>query len=423
MTTNNQYQFATIQAWLTERSRADIQPHHIARALGVKRTELNTLLSAEPTVEALLNLNRLAQLRHLALANRVWPNCTWLDWRNRQDESHPVIHLIRSIFGRDLLAYVEETFGRDLVRQYWFDLAVPTEYHDIALDDEAIDPFTDVPDNQMIDNPHCDEEEGGEFFVFGKSETAACFQWLLESRCNYSHYIDNLTSYTNDPLGVQLAYDLRRTLQEHYWASLPPDTLPAWLAIVRMLQVATVPDAYREGALSPLYTDKVATLPTNLLHIVQLGGDEIWLQGRQALTFDGQPVNVFVIEPDTEEAPAALILTTRAEPGNPEHHRATPPLCYLHRGEETDQLALVPRDQMARIVADINEAEEILTDSLWGVNHALHEETGIFCIWRHNPGSFYSSCGNPIPVYRIPGGYMLQFNPAYEFSPQEMAVE
>ncbi len=62
-----------------------------------------------------------------------------------------------------------------------------------------------LPDEQMIDNPHCDENEGGEFFVFGSAETAACFRWLIESRSNYSHYIDNLTSYTNDPLGVQLA--------------------------------------------------------------------------------------------------------------------------------------------------------------------------------------------------------------------------
>jgi hypothetical protein len=51
-------------------------------------------------------------------------------------------------------------------------------------------------------------------------------------------------------------------------------------------------------------------------------------------------------------------------------------------------------------------------------------ESGIFCVWRYNPGSFGSSgAGEPIPVYRIPGGYMVQFNPAYEFSPQEMAVD
>jgi len=30
---------------------------------------------------------------------------------------------------------------------------------------------------------------------------------------------------------------------------------------------------------------------------------------------------------------------------------------------------------------------------------------------------------DPIPVYRVPGGYMLQFNPEYCFAPDEMAVE
>jgi hypothetical protein len=50
---------------------ADMTPHHIARALGAKRSEVEPLLSAAPTAEALLNLNRLAQIKHWALANRV----------------------------------------------------------------------------------------------------------------------------------------------------------------------------------------------------------------------------------------------------------------------------------------------------------------------------------------------------------------
>lgn len=97
---------------------------------------------------------------------------------------------------------------------------------------------------------------------------------------------------------MQLAYDLRRSLKERYWAALPSDTLPAYLAIVRALQVATVPDAYQEGALPQLYTSQVATLATDLLHIVQVGGDEIWRHGQDALVFDRQPVHVFVLEPD-----------------------------------------------------------------------------------------------------------------------------
>ncbi len=287
--------FPTIQAWLTSHATRDIPLCQIARALDVRPAAAEDLLKAAPTADALLNLNRLAQYRHLALANRVWPNCTWLAWENRNAEP-PVIDLIRRVFGRELLEYVERIFGRDVVLQYWADLKVPSAYEDITLDGDP-DPLEDVPEDQIVDNPHLDiEVEVGEMFVFGSPATAACFRWLIENRRNYSHFVDNRTSYTNDPIGVQLAYDLRQSLQEGYWATLPPDTLPAHLAIVQALQVATVPDAYQEGALPLLYTSEVATLPTDLLHIVQVGGDEIWLHGPDALVFDRQPVHVFVLE-------------------------------------------------------------------------------------------------------------------------------
>lgn len=424
MSTTINAQPSTVRAWLTERGITDIELHHIARALGMNRSEVEPLLSAAPTTKALLNLNRLAQVRHLALANRVWPNCSWLAWENHQAEPHPVIDLIRRVFGRELLDYVSQTFGREVVFQYWHDLTVPDEYDDIHLDPEDLSPVLNVPDEQMVDNPHSNfEADEGEFFIFGTPETAACFRWLIESRANYSHYVDTRTGYTNDPMDIQLAFDLRRVLREEYWATLPPDTLPAWLAIVRALHVATVPEEYQEGSLPTLYATQAATLPTNLLHIVQLGGDEIWLRGRDALIFDRQPVHVFVLESDTGQAPAALILTTQSEPGNPEHHRANPPFRYLHRGNETDQIAFVPRDQMERIVEDINEAENVMFDTLDGANYGLHAETGIFCVWRYNPCVPGSSYGEPIPVYGIPGGYMLQLDPEYCFSPQEMAVE
>ncbi len=414
--------FPTIQAWLTSRATRDIPLYQIARALGVRLAAAEDLLKSAPTAEALLNLNRLAQYRHLALANRVWPHCTWLAWENRRADP-PVIDLIRRVFGRELLEYVERTFGRDVVLQYWADLEVPSEYEDITLDGDP-DPLEDVPEEQIVDNPHLDiEVEVGEMFVFGSPATAACFRWLIENRHNYSHFVDNRTSYTNDPMGVQLAYDLRRSLKEGYWATLPPDTLPAYLAIVQALQDATVPESYQEGALPLLYTSQVATLPTDLLHIVQVGGDEIWLHGPDALVFDRQPIHVFVLEPDTGQAPAALILTTQAEPGNLEHHRAHPPVRYLDRSYETEQLAFVPRDQVECITEDINEAEDVLTDTLWGENHALDEESGIFCVWRYNPGLPGSLYGNAIPVYRVPGGYMLQLDPEYCFTPQEIAVK
>jgi len=401
---------------------SDITPHHIARALGVNRSEVEPLLSAAPTAEALLNLNRLAQVRHLALANRVWPNCSWLAWENHQAEQHPVIDLIRRVFGRELLDHVSRTFGREVVLQYWHDLTVPAEYDDIHLDEEDLSPVLNVPDEQMVDNPHSNfEADEGEFFIFGASETAACFRWLIESRTNYSHYADTRTGYTNDPMGVQLAYDLRRVLKDEYWATLPPDTLPAWLAIVRALQVVTVPEEYQEGRLPPLRAVQVVTLPTDRLEVVQTNDRQVWLYPPDALVFDQPSVHVFTLEPQTDEAPAALILTTQTEPGNPEHHRATPPERYLHRSRDTMLLAFVPRDQAEHFKQNIGDAEEVIYDTLCDTDYDIDAETGIFCACRFNP-SMSAGYDEPIPVYRIPGGYMLQFNPNYHFTPQEMAM-
>jgi hypothetical protein len=279
-----------------------------------------------------------------------------------------------------------------------------------------------VPEEQIVDNPHCDlEEDDGESFVFGAAATAACFRWLIESRSNYSHYVYNLTGYTNDPIGVQLAYDLRCVLKEEYWASLPPDTLPAYLAIGRALQVARVPED-EEGRLAPLHTSQIAALPTDRLEVLQTDDRQWWLFGPDALDFDRQPVYVFVLEPDSDEAPAALILTTHDEPGNPEQHLENPPLRYLHRSQDTMLLAFVPRDQAEDVRRDISEYEDVLYDTLVDTHHGLDAETGIFCVCRFNP-SLSAGFDEPIPVYRIPGGYMLRFNPEYRFAPDEMAVE
>ena len=127
------------------------------------------------------------------------------------------------MFGRELLHSVSQTFGEDVVYRYWCTLEVPSEYLDIDLEEEDLSPVLNVPEEQMVDNPHIDiEEDDGEFFIIGNSTTAACFRWLIESRCNYSHYVGNRTGYVNDPVGVQLAYDLRRVLKREYWVTLPP---------------------------------------------------------------------------------------------------------------------------------------------------------------------------------------------------------
>ena len=52
-----------------------------------------------------------------------------------------------------------------------------------------------------------------ESFVFGSVAAAECFRWLLKNRQNYAIYGDNWTGYLNDPLGLQLAYDLRESAE------------------------------------------------------------------------------------------------------------------------------------------------------------------------------------------------------------------
>jgi hypothetical protein len=193
-------QSSSIRDWLVQQVAGNIPLHRMARALGVSVQKVEELFQAVPTTETLLNLNWLAQYRYLALTSRVWPDCPWLDWDTRRDQQPVTIDLILRVFGQSLLNDAGKTFGEDVVRQYWVNLEIPPEYEDILIDDEAIDPFADVPEDQIVDSPHFDEDEdGGEFFVFGHPATAACFLWLIESRHNYSHYVYNRTGYHHDP--------------------------------------------------------------------------------------------------------------------------------------------------------------------------------------------------------------------------------
>ncbi len=244
--------------------KAETPLRFIARALGLKVAGVESLLKSPISAETLLNLNRMAQQRHLAVANRVWPHCTWFDWRVERQGLHPVLDLITRVFGRDLLDYVAKTYGDQVVRDYWSELAIPDGYDDLALDPDADDPFEGLPDEQFVFNPHIPDDEDGEFFVFDSIAAADCFRWLIANRYNYTHYVENWTGYCNDPLGIHLAYDLRVALRDPYWAPLPPDTLPSYLAIARALQGAVVPDVFHEGRLPELSIRKVATLQTDL---------------------------------------------------------------------------------------------------------------------------------------------------------------
>ncbi len=137
---------ASIRDWLIQQSAGDIPLHRIARALGVSHQKAGELLNAAPTAETLLNLNRLAQVRHLALANRVWPNCPWLAWETKRSQPYPTFDLILRVFGLSLLDYVDRSFGKETVLQYWRALEVPDAYDDLPLDDEMDDPLDGIPE-------------------------------------------------------------------------------------------------------------------------------------------------------------------------------------------------------------------------------------------------------------------------------------
>ncbi len=400
--------------------KAETPLRFIARALGFSVSEVQGLLRLPPTAERLLELNRLSQYRHLALANRVWPNCTWFDYRLDRKALHPALEIITNTLGRYLLDYIAKRYGEDTVQDYWYDLEIPPQYDDLVVDPDADDPLRDIPEEQFVFNWHIPDEEDGEFFVFGSRLAAECFRWLIQNRQNYAHFVYNATSYVNDPLGIQLAYDLRETLREEYWATLPPDTLPTYLAIVRALQTATVPESFREGSLPELNIIKVATLETDSLDIVQADWDELTWAKRDRLTFNGQPVHIFVLDPDTDMSPAAMILTTNPEPGSPEKHSKSLQFHYLTESDETMTLAFVPRVQ-AKKDFDLEEIDHIFEEALWERSFALHEQTQVFCISRMNPYWAEGAYG-PIKVYRLADGYMLQFNPEYSFVPREMHV-
>jgi glyoxylate utilization-related uncharacterized protein len=82
-------------------------------------------------------------------------------------------------------------------------------------------------------------------------------------------------------------------------------------------------------------------------------------------------------------------------------------------------LAFVPGDQAECFKQNVGDAEDVIYDTLLDADYGFDAETGIF---RFNP-SMSAGYDEPIPVYRVPGGYMLQFSPACQFSPLEMLIE
>ena len=150
-------------------------------------------------------------------------------------------------------------------------------------------------------------------------------------------------------------------ISDEYWAALPPDTLPAYLAIARGLYEAIVPDDYQAGRLPPLRIIRAAELATNRLAVVQVGIDQLWLDPQDEWVFEQAPIRAFVLDPECDRSPAALILTTHDEPGNPERHRQGAPYRYLEGSVDTLALALVSGTEV-----DLDATEQVIHETLRG---------------------------------------------------------
>ncbi len=389
----------------------------VARALGVDNQTAQMLLTQSPTKAVLFDLNRRALYRYLAIVRRTWPHCPWFDWQMRERDLPPVIHIITNALGHRLLDEVAHRFGEDVVQDYWLRLKLPEKYIDSRIDLDADDPLANIPADHIVSNPHLEDED--EVFIFGSAEAAACFRWVLEDRQHYSHFISILTSYHHDPLGIEAAYDLRDVLQEEYWATLPPDTLPSYLNIVRSLQSATVPEGYEDGGLSLLGISRIGQLPSQGVQVVQATSDRAFWRPESSLLVPGQPVNVFVLDPDTGAPPAAVILTTEDDPGDPEQHRRGESF-DLPESEATESLAFVSVDVARPTLPDLEQVETLMEKLLDGQNYGQDTATGILAVNLYD--SVPRRPNRPIRVFRMSSGYLLQFDARYTFAPNQMEV-
>jgi hypothetical protein len=395
-----------------------IRMHHIARALGVTHMRAEEILTQNVTPKVVFSLHQLAQYKLMALTDRLWPHAPW--FRGVMDEAHPVVHLIRHTFGRWLLKYAVDTYGEESVLKYWGGVSIPDAFSDLPSVSEEEDVLDLIPDEQVVLNPHIPEEEVGELFAFGTVEAARLFAWLIANRSNFSHYVHNWTGFINDLYGVQLAYELREALGQHYWAPLPPDTLSAYLRIAHSLQMISMPDAYYEGALSQVEVVKVATMHTPVLCIVQSDDERLWRNVEDILYFSGQPVHLYLLVTEAVGQPVGLIITPKEEPPSPEVYRQEGVRWELTDSDTTDDLVFVSLKRAAAGLG-LDEVADLLDSIDIEELHGLKQDGEIFylCLFDEYGGARNLS---PIEVYTHPDGFLLQFAPEYTFHPSEMYV-
>ncbi len=398
--------------FLPQREETPIQS--IADALGITAYLADNLLGCHPTIEVLLGLHRLAQYQELALARQLWPQCPWygvfLPWEELS--LCPEVVIVLSAFGAPLLDHVSD-IDEDTAVDYVHRFQLPSEY-------QIPEPGAALSPAQIVQNPYAPDET----FTFGDPATARCFEWLIADPQHYAHYLDSQSDIIGDPLGIQEAYLLRSNLIKHYIAPLPPDTLPNYLALADALVRASVPEVIKEGSVEPVSIVRAGQISAPSLQLVQENGGN-WRAG-PILAFDHHPVNVFVLaDLKHREGPAAVILTTAEEAGDPEKYRQSRARFDLPGSEAAAALAFLPALSPGAPI-DVAGLKPLRyeCERVWGgcVQDETNQTWCFYLSFLQEVVEDSPELSKPVTVYPANSAYLVQFDPSYTFAPDEMAV-
>jgi len=411
---------STIEQSLTPHLRRSQEPiaTQIDAAFGSSAPAVIELLNQRPTLQDLLHLHEIAQKRVLEVMAQDWPP----QWSQESEIMPPTLRVLTNVLGTTLLDYAESLTDFDTIRAYLLALKLPAAYLEPALPKEDDDdPLAHIPEDCQVDLP-IEINEVYQTFLFSSPELAQVFTWFTSDRQRYSQFVDNALSLFADPFLAHTACSLRQVLLDNYAAPLPSDTFTAYLNLAHCLSEAPVPDDWQNGGLSLLHLEYVGTMTASSLAVILEFHDHLWWSGKTQLHFSTTPIHLYLVVADnSEETPAALILTANDTPGNPEEHRHQPHRT-LPRSKATSILVLDslseahPHPNLYRLT---DLAEKYLFTDYNGSGKFTKSHRRYFLGLVDSCGAF----AGPVTLYTISGGYMLQFDPRYTFAPTEMELD
>jgi hypothetical protein len=387
----------------------------IMDALGSTDRSILDMLQRPPTLKRLFLLHKTAQLCFLKRVAQDWPP-NWLEYDAIQPGD---VAILDHALGRILLDYVESLSDLDTIRDHLRDLPLPDDYADVLIDDDQNDPFSNIP-------PDCEAlvevgDDVYESFVFSTPEATKAFSWFMSDRQRYSIFLGTEPSWFYDPLHARTAFELRKVMLEEYAAPLPPDTFPVYLNLAFALSTVTVPEDWLDGGLPLLSIEHLGTMEVNQLALVLANDEHIFWPTRIVLSFEHRPVNFYIVVSDNgEENPVALILTTDNSPGKLERHRKQQH--FTISSSEWISLLILRSLKTAKSAPNLMELDRLSEkyyenlDSSWGKFTKLRRS--YFLNLVDSLGRY----SGPVTVYILSDGYMLQFDPRYTFTPNQMQI-